>query len=288
MEIKKLNLFKIFTVIFFFSLFTNLSSKEQLLISSIPDESLSDLSTKFEPLITYLKKELLIDVKFVPVTNYSAVVEALSKEKVQLAWLGGFTFVQAKFRSKNNVRPIIQRKKDQKFKSVFITHKSNKINNLKDLKGKTFSFGSPSSTSGHLMPRYFLMKNIIKVDDFFKRVAYSGAHDATIFSVLSQKVDGGVLNELVWKKFKNNEKELAKNLKVIYETEPFYDYNWTILKSVDKKLKEQIVNAFLKLNKKNDTHKKILDLQRADYFIPTYENNYKKIEEIAKKIGLIN
>ena len=140
MEMKKLNLFKVFTLIFF-SLSTNLSPKEQLLISSIPDESLSELSTKFEPLITFLKKEILIDVKFVPVTDYSSVVEALAKEKVHLAWLGGFSFVQAKFRSKNNVTPIIQRKKDQKFKSVFITHKSNKINNLKDLEGKTFSFG---------------------------------------------------------------------------------------------------------------------------------------------------
>ena len=262
-------------------------SNEKLIISSIPDESLSELSTKFKPLVDYLEKELSIDIEFVPVTDYSAVVEALVNEKVHLAWLGGFTFVQASIRSNNNIIPIIQRKKDQKFRSVFITHKSSSINNINELKNKNFSFGSPSSTSGHLMPRYFLMKQGIEVDTFFKRIAYSGAHDATIFSVLSRKVDGGVLNELVWEKFKQNNKKLTEKLKVVSKTKPYFDYNWSILKSVDKTLREKLINAFLKLSKENDFERNILQLQRAENFIPTYKKNYEKIKTIAIDTGLI-
>ena len=273
-------------IIFFNINFAN--TQEKIRISSIPDESFSELSTKFKPLINYLESSLNIETEFIPVTDYAAVVEALVSKKIDLVWLGGFTFVQANLRSKDEVIPIVQRVKDQEFKSIFISHKSNNYNTLSDLKNKTFSFGSPSSTSGHLMPRYFLIKGGIYVDDFFKRVAFSGAHDATIFSVLSKKVDAGVVNELIWKKFKSQNKDIADNIDVIFETPPYYDYNWSISKSVDINVREKIKQAFLKLDIKNKVHKEILDLQRATKFIETNKNNYDAIKQAAFEAKLID
>ena len=115
---------------------------------------------------------------------YAAAVEALANRKVDLAWFGGFTFVQAQIRSGGKAVPIVQREEDEKFRSVFITSDP-AIKQLSDLKGKDVSFGSQSSTSGHLMPRSFLLQAGVDPDKDFRRVAYSGAHDATIAAVIA-------------------------------------------------------------------------------------------------------
>jgi len=149
-----------------------------LRVSAIPDEAPTELLRKFKPLGAYLEQETGMKIQFVPVTDYAAVVEALAADKLELAWLGGFTFVQARLRSGNAI-PIAQRAEDEKFTSRFIAAAGSGISKLEDLKGKTFAFGSPSSTSGHLMPRYFLLQAGIDPERDFKRLAFSGAHDAT-------------------------------------------------------------------------------------------------------------
>lgn len=265
----------------------NAYSIEKLRISSIPDESITVLHKKFKPLVKFLESRLNIPVEFVPVTDYATVVEALINKKIDLAWLGGFTFVQASIRSQNNVEAIIQREKDSRFTSVFIVNKKSKISSLEQLKNKPFSFGSPSSTSGHIMPRYFLYKKNISPEDFFKPIAYSGAHDATIFSVHSGKVSGGVLNSLVWEKFKIKKKEIVKDLDVIYETPDYHDYNWTIRKGIDSEIKKKIILSFLILDKKKPDHKEILSLQRANKYVKTNNNNYLEIKKSAVEIGIL-
>src|SRR5437899_4654424 len=132
------------------------SAQQVLRVSAIPDEAPTELQRKFKPLGAYLEKKLGMKVEFTPVTDYAASVEGLINNKLDMVWFGGFTFVQANARSGGKVIPIVQREEDEKFQSVFIT--TNKaINKLQDLKGKTFAFGSESSTSGHLMPRYYLL-----------------------------------------------------------------------------------------------------------------------------------
>ncbi|MCY1301769.1 phosphate/phosphite/phosphonate ABC transporter, periplasmic binding protein [compost metagenome] len=118
-------------------------------------------------------------VEFVPVTDYAAVVESLATGKIDMAWLGGFTYVQSKIGTNGATIPIVQRQEDAAFTRKFITA-DKMIKSLADLKGRTFAFGSPSSTSGHLMPRHFLLQAGIDLDKDFKTVAYSGAHDATV------------------------------------------------------------------------------------------------------------
>ena len=276
-------LITIFVVIFNKSLI----AKDLLIMSSIPDESITELHKKFLPLTNYLEKKIKMKIKFYPVTDYAAVVEGLSKNKIDLAWLGGFTYIQAKIRSNNNVLPIIQREKDTRFTSVFISHKDNKVNSLEDLRKKSFSFGSPSSTSGHLMPRSFLRKKNISPEVFFSRIAYSGAHDATIYSVLGKKVFAGVLNSLVWQKFLKEKPEIAKDLNVVFTTPEYYDYNWTIRKDVPKKIRRKLIQAFMDLNKDNYEHQKILNLQRASFYLETKDENYQKIFEAARESKLI-
>ncbi|WP_291984778.1 putative selenate ABC transporter substrate-binding protein [Candidatus Accumulibacter sp. ACC007] len=256
-----------------------------LRVSAIPDEAPTELQRKFAPLGKYLEKELGMKVSFVPVSDYAAVVEALASDKLDLAWLGGFTFVQANIRTKGTAIPIVQREEDARFTSKFITADPN-IKTLADTRGKVFAFGSPSSTSGHLMPRYFLMQDGINADSDFKNVAFSGAHDATVAFVASGKADAGVLNASVWAKLVEQQKVDAK-VRVIATTPPYFDYNWTVRGDLDPALIRKIEAAFLKLDASNSEHAEILALQRATKFIPTKKENYAGIEQAAKAAGLL-
>ena len=262
-------------------------AQKALRVSAIPDESPTELLRKFKPLRVYLEKEVGLPVAWTPVNDYPAVVEGLAAGKIDLAWLGGFTFVQARRRS-GNALPIVQRAEDERFTSRFIVPARSAVSSLRDLKGKTFVFGSPSSTSGHLMPRYFLLKEGIDPDRDFSRVAFSGAHDATVAFVASGRAEGGVLNSSVWDKLLERGDPNAAAVRVIATTPPYYDYNWTVRGDLEPVLVKRLIDAFLKLDAKRPAHKEILDLQRASRFIPTRPENYAGIEEAARAAGLLN
>ncbi|WP_342623226.1 putative selenate ABC transporter substrate-binding protein [Pseudomonas alkylphenolica] len=259
---------------------------DTLKVSAIPDEAPTELLRKFKPLGEYLEQKLGMKVEFVPVADYPAVVEALATDRLDMAWLGGFTFVQVHLKSPS-ATPLVQREQDAKFTSKFITANP-EIKSLADLKGKTFAFGSISSTSGSLMPRYFMLKDDnIKPESYFSRVAYSGAHDATAAWVQAGKVDAGVLNASVWDKLVASGKVDTSKVKVFATTPSYYDYNWTVRGSLDPALKEKIKQAFLSLDPANPADKAILDLQAASRFIETSPDNYKGIEEAARAAELL-
>jgi phosphonate transport system substrate-binding protein len=256
-------------------------------VTAIPDESPTELARKAEPLMKYLSEKLGMKVEYTPVTDYAASVEALANKQVDMAWFGGFTFVQANVRSNGQVIPLIQRAEDEQFKSVFITNNA-KVKSLNDLKGKSVAFGSPSSTSGHLMPRSYL-NTVAKIDPDkdFKRVSFSGAHDATIAAVAAGKVDAGALNISVWEKFVADKKVDPAKVRVIYTTPAYYDYNWTVHSGVPAETRKKIVDAFLALDPSTPQGKEILELQRATKFIPTKVDNYAGIESAARAAGLL-
>ncbi len=261
---------------------------EVLRVSAIPDENPQELLRIYKPFTEYLSKELGMPVKFVPVIDYAATVEGLAAKKLDLVWYGGFTSVQAVRRTGGNATRLVMRKEDAVFKSVFITRPDTGITKLIDLKGKTFSFGSVSSTSGHLMPRYFLLKNGINPDrDFAQKPAFSGAHDATALWVEGGKVDAGTLNFLVWEKLVQTGKVDTNKVKVFWTTPPYVDYVWTARSELDPSLRDRIAAAFLKLKYDNPAHKKLLDLHRTEGYIPAKDEDWKGIEEAAKAAGFL-
>jgi phosphonate transport system substrate-binding protein len=266
---------------------TTMAQTTVLRVSAIPDEAPTELQRKFKPLGDYLKKETGLEVQFTPVTDYAAVVEGLASNKIDLAWLGGFTFVQAKIRTNGGAMPIVQRAEDEKFTSRFIVPLDSPAKTLADLKGKTFAFGAPSSTSGHLMPRFFLQQAGIQPDTDFKAVAFSGAHDATVAFVASGRAEAGVLNASVMDKLVEAANPNAAKVRVLATTPPYYDYNWTVRPGLDAELTKKIAQAFLKLDAGKPEQKEILDLQRASKFIATKASNYDGIEAAAKSAGLI-
>jgi phosphonate transport system substrate-binding protein len=267
-----------------------------LTISAIPDQDPQKLQRQYDKLASYLHKELGVPVKYKPVTDYSAAVTAFKVGDLELVWFGGLTGVQARLQVPG-AEAIAQRDIDEQFHSLFIANKTSGLKPIKDrselkqLKGHTFSFGSESSTSGRLMPQYFLKQAGVKLDDFKGKVGFSGDHDKTIKLVEAGTYEVGAVNEKVWQK-RSQAKEVDPNkVDVIWRTPAYYDYHWVIHPGVKKKYGEDFVkkvqNAFFKLDANNPEHKEILDLLAAKKFIPTKDSNYAQIEAVGREIGKI-
>ena len=262
-------------------------AQQVLRVTTIPEEAATEQIRKFGPIASYLEKKLGMKVEFTPVSDYPAAVETLVNKKVDLAWLGGFTFVQASIRSGGKIVPIAQREEDTRFQSVFIAKTDSGIKTLADLQGKQISFGSQSSTSGHLMPRHFLLQAGLDPEKDFRRVAYSGAHDATIASVVSGKVDAAALDITVWKKFTSEGKVDTKAVDVFYTTAPFFNYNWSVHADMPADLRNKLQKALLDIDPATPEGAEILKLNRATRYIPTTPDNYKGIEAAGRSAGLL-
>ncbi|OGQ83632.1 MAG: putative selenate ABC transporter substrate-binding protein [Deltaproteobacteria bacterium RIFCSPLOWO2_12_FULL_60_19] len=278
------------SILIFFAAIAGVAFAQQapreLRISAIPDENPQEMMRIYTPFADYLTREIGIPVKFTPVVDYAATVEALAGNKLDMVWYGGLTSVQAARQAKG-ARRVIMRKEDAEFKSHFITRKETGIKELKDLKGKTFSFGSVSSTSGHLMPRYFLLKAGINPEKDFSKFSFSGAHDATAAWVEAARVDAGALNFLVWDKLVETKKVDTGKVGIFWTTPPYVDYVWTVRGGLDKATVEKISKAFLKLDYNNPEDKKLLDLHRTKGYIAAKDQDWKGTEEAAIAAGLV-
>jgi phosphonate transport system substrate-binding protein len=256
-------------------------------VTTIPEEAATEQVRKFTPLAAYLEAALGVKVEFTPVTDYPAAVESLVNKKVDLVWFGGFTHVQANLRSGGKIVPLAQREEDTRFQSVFIAKTDSGIKSLADMKGKQVSFGSQSSTSGHLMPRSFLLQAGINPEKDFRRIAYSGAHDATIASVVSGKVDAAALDVTVWRKFVSENRVDTKAVDVFYSTPPYFNYNWSVHADMPQAMQDRVKAALLALDPAKPEHAEILRLNRATRYIATTPENYKGLEAAARSAGLL-
>jgi phosphonate transport system substrate-binding protein len=260
---------------------------EVLKVSAIPDENPNELLRIYTPFAEYLGRELGLKVQFTPVVDYAATVEGLAARKLDMVWYGGFTSVQAVRRTGGNARRLVLREEDAQFTSVFVAKPGSGIKRLEDLKGKTFAFGSVSSTSGHLMPRSFLLKAGVNPDKDMKQVAFSGAHDATALWVESGRVDAGALNFLTWGKLVETGKVDTAKVNVFWTTPPYVDYCWTVRGDLDAGLQQKITAAFLKLSYDDPAHRTLLDLHRTKRYIKANDADWKAIEDAAVAAGLL-
>ncbi|EKN63213.1 putative selenate ABC transporter substrate-binding protein [Schinkia azotoformans] len=266
----------------------NTAAKKQVLkIGAIPDQNASDLNRSFGAMAEYLSEKTGLEVEYVPSVDYAALITAFQRGEIQLGWFGGLTGVQVR-----NVVPeaeaIVQRPRDEQFHSVFIAQNDLQIDSLDDLKGLSFTFGSESSTSGHLMPRYFMEEAGINPNqDLDGMPNYSGSHDKTYKLVESGAFQTGALNEAVWETAVAEGKVDVNKVKVFYTTPPYYDYHW-VVGNVDEVYgegtKDKLKEALLSMN---EEQKDILDLFATDKFIETKNENYAAIEKVAKELGII-
>lgn len=256
-------------------------------VTGIPDENPTELAREYQPMVDLLEARLGVPVKYVPVTDYGAAVQALAAGQVDFAWLGGFTHVQA--RSMAEVVPLVMRDIDREFRSVFIANRESGIDEPADLRGKTFAFGSKSSTSGHLMPRHFLLEEhgIDPEEDFDGAPVFSGAHDATVKMVESGKVDAGAVNMQVWDRMLREGEVDSDKVSQIWKTPPYVDYVWTARSAVPEETRQKFSDAFLQLDAGNPAHQPVLDRMGASHYVPASADDFAAIEEVARSTGLL-
>jgi phosphonate transport system substrate-binding protein len=268
-----------------------------LTISAIPDQEPDKLQRLYSQVSAYLAKELGVTVQYKPVADYTASVTAFKVGDLDLVWFGGLTGVQARLQVPG-AEAIAQRDGDEKFKSLFIANASSGLQPIQDLsgltalKGKTFTFGSETSTSGRLMPQYFLKQAGVKLEDFKGGApGFSKNHDATLELVTAGTYDAGVMNKKVWDKNLKDGKIDATKVSVIFESPTYFDYHWVINPSVKERFgadfPDKVKAALLKLDSAVPEQKEILELFTAEKFIPTQNNNYGTIEQIGREIGKI-
>ena len=286
-------------VFFFLNFFLEpLKAKEKILkIGAIPDQDQEILDKRFNLLSEELSKQLDIKIKYVPVVNYVAAVTAFRTNSLDLVWFGGLSGVQARLQTPNSI-VLAQRDIDKKFKSIFITNKKLSIKrttNIDDLKLLTkyrFTFGSENSTSGRLMPQYFLNIAGVKITDFKgQTVGFSGSHDATIALVNSGAYEAGVLNKQVWERNMKKYPLRVKNAAVFFITPSYVDYHWLAQGNLDQKFRngftKELREVILNLNPKNKNQKLILEMFNAKKFIKANYEDYKEIESIGRKLKKI-
>ncbi|MGQ0680225.1 MAG: putative selenate ABC transporter substrate-binding protein [Actinomycetota bacterium] len=272
------------------------ASKEGITIGAIPDQDPEKLQRLYGAVADYLTGELGVAVNYVPVTDYTAAVSLFKVGDLDMVWFGGLTGVQARLQVEGS-KAILQRDIDESFHSVFIANASAGLSELPDvaalsaLKGKRLTFGSESSTSGRLMPQYFLGQAGVTPADFQGEPGFSGSHDKTAELVESGSFEVGVLNEQVWAARKAAGKVDDSKVKQIFRTPAYHDYHWVagpeLLGREDGALLERVKRAFTALDPADPDHKQILDLFGASKFIETTDGNYAEIEQIGRELGLI-
>ncbi len=258
--------------------------------TAIPDEDESQLRTRFEKVALYLEKQLGVKVKYVPVKSYAAAVTAFKNNQVQLAWFGGLSGVQAR-RLVPGSQAIAQGYEDQFFKSYFIAHHSTGLamnDSFPDISQKTFTFGSKGSTSGRLMPQFYIEQHLQKKpQQAFKRVGFSGDHSRTIAQVQAGSYQVGAVNYKVWETALAAGKIDTSKVKVIWETPGYPDYQWTIRAGVDTKFgkgfADKVQAALLNMNSPE-----LLNSFPRSSFIGATNKDFEPVLTVAKKIGLID
>ncbi|MBI4497100.1 MAG: putative selenate ABC transporter substrate-binding protein [Chloroflexi bacterium] len=257
-------------------------------ISAIPDQDVAALHRQFGAMARYLSEATGLKVEYVPMVDYAALVTAFERGEIHLAWFGGLTAVQA-MAVVPDAEAFAQRPRDAEFHSKFIVRAGLLVQRLEDLKGLTFTFGSESSTSGHLMPRYFMLKaGITPERDLKGPPNFAGSHDKTIQLVESGAFQAGAVNEAVWEARLKEGKVDTSKVRVFFTTPAYFDYNWTIRGDVDQTFgsgtKQQVKAAILGMG---PSHEEVLKRFATEQFIPTRNENYAAIREVAESIGII-
>ena len=273
------------------------SNQQVLKIGAIPDQNPERLNRLYGALSDELGASLNVEVQYVPVSNYAAAVSAFRSGSLDLVWFGGLTGVQARLQTPG-ATVLAQRDIDAEFTSVFIANGASGLrpitsaDQLVQLKGRRLAFGSESSTSGRLMPQYFLGENGVTMADLAGGgPGFSGSHDATIAVVQSGAYEVGALNSQVWQSNVDEGRVDPAKAAVIWRTPPYVDYHWVARPDLDSRFGDgftgRVQNALLSLTPTTERGALVLELFGAKRFIPAQNEDYSKIEAVGRQLGKI-
>ena len=257
-----------------------------LRIGVLPDQEPAVLKARYAPLIAHLERVTGLPVEMQTPANYSQIVEMFGEGKIDLGYFGGLVFVLAQVH--HGAEPLITRDVDTRFTSYFIARTGTFGRTISDFEGKSFGFGSRLSASAHLMPRHFLVTHrSITPETYFRKVRYTGAHDASVYGVLDGTVDLAVSNSEVVRAMLRDGRIPPDSIRILRETPPYTNYVWAVRRTMDDALKTRLRDAFLVLTPGVEAHDDILGRMGANSFLPADPVDFEPLKRIASDLGLL-
>jgi phosphonate transport system substrate-binding protein len=257
-----------------------------LRIGVLPDQNPEILYQRFEPVLDYLSSYLQLRCELVVPESYEQMLKLFHDQEIDLAYFGGYSFTRAQ--QMDGAVPLVMRRIDTRFTSLFIVATDSPVQTLDQLEGKDMAFGSRLSTSGHLMPRYFLQQKNINPESFFSSVQYSGAHDKTAFWVRDGKVDVGVANATTIRSMLDKNLIKPNEIRILWETPPYANYVWAIHPKFTDSLRSRIHDAFLQLSTDDANHAIVLENLNAIGYLPADSDFFTSLATIASNTEILS
>ena len=261
------------------------SSLRPIRVAVLPDQAEERLRSQYAPLIEYLENSTKLEFELSIPSDYSDLVEQFVAGRIDLAWFGGLTFVQAAQRGQ--AVPLVFRNVDIQFTSCYLASATDARTSVRDFAGGRFSFGPKLSTSGHLMPRYYMTKEGLDPQEFFGSVWHSAGHDQTALTVRDGTVDLGVVNCVIVNALFDSGDLDESSVRIIETTPPYSDYVWSASPSLDESTRIIIIDAFLSLDANVPEQRSILQAQGASNYMPAGESDFDVIRMAAVQAGVL-
>src|SRR5688500_841319 len=263
-----------------------------LRVGFVPSEDAQQVMQNAQPIVEILRKKLAMEIQPFVATDYTGVVEALRVNKLDIAFLTPASYVLAK--NEANVKVVLksERKGVPYYYAAIIVRADSGINNIEDLRGKSFAFGDPLSTTGNVIPRQmFKARGIDPVRDF-KQILYSGGHDATVLAVLNGKVDAGATyanspdgDDTAWMRYLKNPEDVNK-IRAIAFSEPIPADNLVINGNLDEAIAKKVEEIFLQLSGDPKGKQMMRDLYQIDGFVPATDRDYDSVRQAFDIAGI--
>lgn len=262
-----------------------------LYFSAIPDDDESRLMERFANVAAYLEAELGVPVRYIPVKDYAASVTAFRNDQIQLGWFGGLSGVQARLAVPGS-QALAQGDEDMSFISYFIAHESTSLERSDDFpmeaRGLSFTFGAQTSTSGRLFPEFYIREETGEAPEaFFSQVGFSGDHGQTLRLVATGAYQVGALNYTVYDTAAAEGAPEVETARVIWQTPPYPDYNWTIRGDADERFGEGFTERVKAALIGMDDPDLLASFPR-NAFVETTNDDYGPILETGRALGILD
>ena len=259
--------------------------KKEIVMGLIPAESNEEMIEKFEPMRVYLEKKLKRPVKVFTATDYAGVIEAMKKDKVDIAWFGPLSYVLAEKEADAEAFAVGIRKSTglSTYKSIFVIPGDSEIKSIKDLKGKNVAFVDPASTSGGLVPTYLVRKETGKMpEEFFGKLSYAGGHDAAELAVKNKTVDAAADNDITYNKMLKKGLISKESNRILVESEPLPGSPLTYRSELDESLKAKIKDTILNAHKEIQ----VTGYGELERYEEAQAQDYQLVRKMFKELGL--
>jgi len=252
-----------------------------LRVALLPDENAATVIKSHEGFKNYLETQTGKKVELVVTTDYSSMIEAMRRGRIDLGYFGPLSYVMAKEKSPGIEAFAVQvHKGSPTYRSVIVVNAASGIQKLSDIKGKVMAFGDPASTSSHLIPKSILLNAGLTARRDYQE-EFVGNHDAVALNVQNGKAQAGGLSQPIFEAMVEMKTIDPAKVKVLQVSEAFPNYPWTMQAALAPALKARIRKAFFDLK-----DPAVLKPMKAEGFQAIQDSEYNGIRELGRILKL--